>query len=174
MLLIILISCKEKDYTPGLELMFNEQTEKIISVIRYMAKPPEGVTSTEKFDPKYSSYYFDMASRHRLDLYWADPEGVQYFLISRPAHSFYEKRVGIGGKMKFDAHGNLIEYEEIFRTWKMSEDDLSRKALLLFNMMIRGGDLTPYYRLNSTEEYIEFPDDRTYYDKNERTWKVKY
>lgn len=72
-----------------------------------------------------------------------------------------------------DETGKLIEYEEVFRTWKMKEEDLKARGTLLFDSMVNGKDLSPYYRTNSTEEYIEFPDGHSFYDKEERMWRIK-
>jgi hypothetical protein len=154
-------------------LSIKEKDKVLQSIIRYMGKLPENINASEKFDTKHDAYYLDIASRHKFELYFIDKEGTHYFLISRPAPSLYEKRVAIGGKLKLNEQGELMEYEEIFRTWKMSKEDLKVKGLLLFDLMVNQKDLSPYYRSNSIEEYIEFPDEHTYYDKTDRTWKVK-
>ena len=138
-----------------------------------MGKAPENVDKAEIFDRKYDAHYLDIASRYRFDQYYIDDKGTHYFLISRPAPSLYEKRVATGGKLKFDENGKLIEYEEEFRTWKMKDEDLKVRGTLLFDLMVNGKDLSPYYRINSSEEYIEFPDEHNYYDKTERMWKSK-
>jgi hypothetical protein len=170
----ILQSCnRKKDYNPESYLSVKEKDRVLMSIIRYLGKTPENVALTERFDSKYDAHYLDIASRHRFDQYYMDDEGTHYFLISRPAPSLFEKRVATGGKLKFDENGNLIEYEEVFRTWKMEVEDLNAKGFLLFDLMVNGKDLRPYYRKNSLEEYIEFPDDHNYYDKTERIWKVK-
>jgi hypothetical protein len=174
--LIVLICCSchsKKDYSPDTYLSVKEKDKVLQAIIRYMGKASENVNATDRFDSQYDAYYLDIASRHRFDQYYIDPDGVHYFLISRPAPSLYEKRVAIGGKLKLNEQGELVEYEEIFRTWKMKEEDVKVKGPFLFNLMVNKKDLSPYYRVNSTEEFIEFPDEHNYYDKSDRTWKVK-
>lgn len=167
-------SCTTKsDYNPDSHLSVKEKDKVLMTIIRYIGKAPENVDKVEIFDSKYDAHYLDIASRHRFDQYYIDYNGTHYFLISRPAPSLYEKRVATGGKLKFDENGKLIEYEEVFRTWKMKEEDLKVRGTLLFDLMVNGKDLSPYYRINSPEEYIEFPDDNNYYDKAERMWKAK-
>lgn len=143
------------------------------SIIHYMGKAPENVSLAERFDTRHDEYYLDIASRHKFEHYYIDENAIHYYLISRPAPSLYEKRVAIGGKLKLNEQHELVEYEEIFRTWKMKDEDLKVKGLLLFDWMVNQKDLSPYYRANSSEEYIEFPDEHNYYDKTDRAWKVK-
>ncbi|MFN5170574.1 MAG: hypothetical protein ACK5DD_13200 [Cyclobacteriaceae bacterium] len=169
---LIAIGCSgKKDFAPSV-LTPQQQDEKMWKIIRYLAKPPEGLLPMEVFYPQYDSFYRAAQSLHRLDGYYRDGE-VDYFLVSRRAPSIKDKRVATGIRMKFDEQGNLAEYEEVFRTWKMEDEVLKKKSLFLFEIMVSGGDLTRYYTANNSEEYIEFPDARTYFDKAERKWKIK-
>ena len=48
------------------------------------------------------------------------------------------------------------------------------KTKLLFEKYLNDENLTPFYTENSKGEfYIEFPDNNTYYDKNQRKWMSK-
>jgi hypothetical protein len=174
LVLVLLIACGgNKDYKPESWLSSEEQDKLMMSVIRYVGKPPENVGSNEKFDVRYNAYYQQLAGRHKLDMYYLDDEGNEYFLISRAAPSLYEKRVATGGVLRRNESGVLIEYEEKFRTWKMKGDDLARKGAILFEAMTKGHPLSQYQMPLSKEEFIEFPDLRTYYDKSERAWNVR-
>jgi hypothetical protein len=170
----VLVSCGTKsDYKPSTWLTVAEQDQLMMTVIRYVGKPPENVGPEEKFDATYNDYYQQLVGRHRLDKYYVDDEGNQFFLISRDAPSLFGKRVAIGGKMRRSESGVLTEYEEVYRTWKMKEDELSRKGAILFEAMVKQLPLDQYQKPVSTEEFIEFPDPRTYYDKSTRSWKVR-
>lgn len=174
LVLLLAVSCGlKKDYRPESHLSPQEQDKVMMAVIRYVGKAPENVRNEDRFDKKHDGYYQQLAGRHRLDQYFINDDGVHYFLISRAAPSLFEKRVATGGKMKFDADWKLVDYEEVFRTWKMKEEDLAKKGSLLFDTMVTGQSLTPYQIPNTQEEYIEFPDPRTYYDKPTRTWKTR-
>ena len=162
-----------RDYKPESHLSIEEMDKVMTAVIRYLGKPPENVNETEKFDSKYDRHYQELASRHRVDKYFIDGKGYHYFLISRPAPSLFDKRVATGGMMKFSDDWKLTEYEEIFRTWKMKEDNLKEKGLILFDGMVKHESLLPYQAPVATEEYIEFPDTRTYYDKASRSWRTR-
>jgi hypothetical protein len=69
--------------------------------------------------------------------------------------------------------GSLRYYEEVFRTWKMPENVLNERYPVLFDKMVKGESLEPYYSKNKGDQYIEFPDDRFYFDAQTRTWNDK-
>jgi hypothetical protein len=74
--------------------------------------------------------------------------------------------------MRFSEKDSLVEYEEVFRTWKMPKDTLARRGALLFDKMVKGESLAQFLTANSGGiEYIEFPDPYVHYDKQSRTWK---
>lgn len=175
-LLLLLVvgfgGCK-RSYTPADHLSAREQYDFTWRVIRYVGRAPENVTMDERFYKAYDSHYEEQMSLHRLDAYF-ERGGYRYFLISRRAPSLHDKRVATGGKAKFDAEGNLVEYEEVFRTWKMLEPDLIKKGLLLFDKMVKGESLERFLTKNSwPEEYIEFPDELIYFDKAARRWATR-
>jgi hypothetical protein len=144
-----------------------------MKIIRYVTKAPENVTETEKFDRKHDDYYQQRASQCKLEQYYVHGDD-RFFLVSQPAPSLIEKRNATGGKMKFGKSGELVEYEEIFRTWKLVPDTLRRRSHYLFKRMVEGKSLESFLTKNSNGvEYIEFPDDRTEYDKTRRKWATK-
>jgi hypothetical protein len=169
----MLISCTTKDnYDPNKYLNSLDKDKFVSNVIRYSVKAPEGVNDKMKFDPKYNSYYLDKASRAKLERYYP-VNGEIFFLLSQPAPSLTEKRNATGGRAKFSADGNLIQYEEIFRTWKMIPDTLKRRSYLLFDKMVKDESLEPYLTKSAGDQYIEFPDNKVFYDIENRRWSVR-
>ena len=79
-------------------------------------------------------------------------------------------REGIAGKVRYDDKGRLIEYEEIFRTWKMPGDSLNVRGAMLFDRMVKGKDLSLFYSKFQGDKYIEFPDERFSFDKKLKLW----
>lgn len=143
------------------------------SLVRYLGKEPEGLTPGEKFYPAYDSHYVAQLKTLKLEA-WHQKSGENYFLVSRLAPSLMVKRVAAGGRVRFDGNGEIIQYEEIFRTWKLHPDTLTRRSLILFDKMVTGASLTPYQtKFSNGIEFIEFPDERTYFDKLTRSWKSK-
>lgn len=173
-LALFFFSCNKKtSYNPDDHLTAATKDEVMTKVIRYLAKPPENTSDVEKFDKQYDEYYLDKMSRAKLEFYYP-ANGETYFLISQQAPSLYGKRHATGGKFKLNDKGELVDYEEIFRTWKMMPDTLLRRGGMLFDLMVKGESLEPYWTKNSHgEEYVEFPDPHVYYDKTERKWKTK-
>lgn len=166
------ISCK-KDYNPDSHLSPQEQYDQVWKIIRYMARPPENLTFEERFYKGYDPYYEEQMKFHRLDAYFIDEDGTNYFLISRRAPSLKEKRVAIGGRVKFNTKGKVSSYAEVFRTWKLEDKLLIERSILLFDKMVKQESLESYLTKNSKDEYIEFPDDRVFFDTAARQWKTK-
>ena len=173
-LLLLQFSCADKDkYNPDNYLSPKQKDAIITTIVRYSAKKPANVSDKEVFNVKYDSFYLERASQMRFERYFPKDDYF-YFLISQPAASLIEKRHATGGRFKLTDKGELAEYEEIFRTWKMVPDTLQLRSYLLFEKMVEGKPLEQYYTKNAKGvDYIEFPDDRTYYDVRERSWKVK-
>jgi hypothetical protein len=67
----------------------------------------------------------------------------------------------------------LAERSIIFHALKMPPAVVKTRSLFLFDLLVRGESLEPYYSKNKGDQYIEFPDERTYYDKVDRSWKTK-
>jgi hypothetical protein len=169
----VLISCNKKDnYDPDKYLNSLDKDKFVSAVIRYSVKPPEGVNDEMKFDPKYNAYYLDKASRVKLERYYPVKDEI-FFLLSQPAPSLTEKRNATGGLAKFSDDGKLIQYEEVFRTWKMIPDTLKVRSYFLFDKMVKGESLEPYLTKSAGDQYIEFPDDKVFYDVENRRWTVR-
>jgi hypothetical protein len=166
-----LFQCGSNNYDPSEHLNAQQKDELMMTLVRYIAKAPENVKEKEKFRKEHDAYYQQRASQLKLEQYYKDHD-VQYFLISQPAPSLTEKRHATGGKIRIGDEGAIVEYEEVFRTWKMVPDTLIKRSYLLFDKMVKGESLDNYLTKNSMPvEYIEFPDERTYFDKAERRWK---
>ena len=143
------------------------------AMMRYLGKPPEGLTPPERFYPGYDSHYVAQMKLHVIDAWYKDGD-MNYFLVSRSAPSVTKKRVATGGKVIFDEEGKIKEYEEMFRTWRLAPDTLKKRAIILFDKMVKGEPLRFYEtKYSNGLEYIEFPDEVNYFDKEERAWKVK-
>lgn len=172
--LLLTGACRfEHDYTPASHLSPERQDLLMGRIIRYMARTPDGVTPEDRLLREHDKHYDEQQRLHRLDALYTD-DNTHYFLVSRIAPSLVEKRVAIGGKLTVDENFLISYYEEVFRTWKMVPDTLSRRSMFLFDKMVRGEDLLPYCSSHSgNTDYIEFPDERTYFDAERRIWRSK-
>ncbi|MBK9270510.1 MAG: hypothetical protein IPM48_02845 [Saprospiraceae bacterium] len=178
-LLFVVVSCDQTtklDYQPNLYFNLQAQDSILAEIIRYVAPMPKKADHLTKFDSVYDKHYQMQQKLHRLIAIYHSPKlpSQYYLLIKRPASSIYEKYVGIGIMLGLDDQSQLHVYEEKFRTWKMDEASFQKKGMFLFDLMVRGKDLTPYYTKNSKgTEYIEFPDDETNFDVLQRRWISK-
>jgi hypothetical protein len=172
--LFLLAGCAAKEqYDPDKYLSPVEKDSVMNLVIRYVAETPKGVDHVDKFNPRHEKFYKQKISEARLEKFY-EGETHFYFLISQPAPSLTVKRHATGGWFVIDDDGKMSEYREVFRTWKMIPDTLQKRATFLFDKMVQGENLEPYHTRNSNGiEYIEFPDDRVYYDEDSRQWKAK-
>lgn len=173
-LAFLIVTCTtKKKYQVEEHLSPQQQDELLWKIIRYVGRPPEGLTIPERFYPQYDSFYREQKRLLSFDAYYLKGN-VHYFLVSRSAPSLVEKRVATGGRFALNESSVMTEYEEVFRTWKMVPDTLRKRGIFLFDKLVRGEDLQRYYTQNSPSvEYIEFPDQRTYYEKSSRTWKTR-
>ncbi len=168
--------CLKQDisYKPEKYLEPSEQTNFVYSIARYLAKMPERADYENRFESEFDDYYRKMASGHRLEAYFIAETGDHYFLISRHAPSLKPKRVATGGRLRYGPDDStIVYYEEVFRTWKMEEEEMKEKSNLLFDKMVRQEDLSRYYTdETSQEEYIQFPDKTTRYNTEDRRWEL--
>lgn len=155
-----------------LTLNQDEQHNFLLSISRYIGRLPRHGSHENKFESRFDDHYLNVAKEHRLELLHVDSEtGFTYFLATRPAPSLSVKRVAIGGRFISDSQDSLLHYEEIFRTWKLEEADLTAKSSFLFQKMVEGTDLTPWTpEYSGVEEYIEFPNSLITYDPQLRQW----
>lgn len=148
-----------------------QQTEFIGNIIRFAGHLPPNADHQIKFDTIFDDYYSQIAVRHKLEYILIKPSGEHLFLMTRPARSLFEKRVSIAGSVIYNDEGEVIHYQEIFRTWKLPSDELMEKSEKLFDKMVKGEDLTAYYpEFSGSEEYIEFPNKTTFFDTEKRIW----
>jgi|SRR5690554_5786990 len=178
-LLIGIVSCacgqQAVSITPSDYLDQKEQNEFKYSIIRYIDRLPKKATEQTKFDGEFDQEYQNRADHAELLYYYLDKKtGETYFAISKIAPSLTLKKVVTAGKLKKDANGTIIDYEEEFRTWKIDQAELKIVSEMLFNKYITGGDLSPFYTRNANGKFIiEFPDENVSYNKEKRVWISK-
>jgi hypothetical protein len=169
--LILTLSCNNASEHSDKCFSRAEQLSIIRQCVYFSVKLPPGATHETKFNSEFDHYFDVAASEYDLRACVVVPDSTYYFLMTRKARSIWPAREAIGGKLKVNSRLRVEEYEEVFRTWKMTEDSLNARAFELFDLMVNGKDLTPYRSKYKGDRYIEFPDDRFYFDKQDRRWK---
>lgn len=172
-LIVIVCSCGNKNYNPNNHLTVEKRSELTDSLVRYIGVRPENVPVEKRFDPIYSKHFQMVASEARLEYLYVDND--QYYIaISQPAPSLVVKRTITGIRLTWDGKSSIKEYEEVFRTWKMVPDTLTKNSLPLFERMIKGENLDPSKAKGGEKSRlkdVEFPDKYVYFDKVARVWK---
>lgn len=151
---------------PGARLSFQEQEEIKEVAIRYLEKPG-GIQPELRFSAKYDSFYREAVRNYRLDAYQESGE-YQYFVLSKLGAGTPFKRVATVGRMRFIS-GKLEDYEEFCRTKKLSEAELGQFVPPLFELLLVGGTL----RGDQYPTFLDYPNEITYFDKQQRAWKRK-
>jgi len=176
-LLLTLLACTDntnqaEKYNPN-NISPRELDANLWAMIRYLGRPPEGLTPAERFYTAYDSHYVAQMKLFVVEA-WYSKNDVNYFMVSCKAPSLVDKRVATGGKVIFNDMGGIQEYEEVFRTWKMVPDTLKKRSALLFDRMVNGKSLKAYEtKYSNGVEYIEFPDEVVYFEVAERSWNFK-
>lgn len=173
--LLTFVSCsvESEKYSPDRYFSSKDKEALLWIMIRYLGKAPEGVSLDDRFNVSYDSSYLEQMKLMSIDA-WYKNGNTHFFMVSKTAASLVDKRVATGGKLVFEDEGGLKEYEEVFRTWKMVPDTLKKRSMLLFDKMVQNESLKEFEtRYSQGVDYIEFPDESTYYDRKERAWKIK-
>lgn len=160
------------DYAADRTLLGAEQADLLSEISRYVGRLPRHGTHQTKFEARFDEHYAVVAAEHRIDLaHVREADGTLHVMVSRIAPSLHIKRVGIGIAIRRDTDGRITHYEEVFRTWRMTEEELAIKGGMLFHRMVAGLDLAPYLPETSGGiEYIEFPNQHTHFDIDQRQW----
>lgn len=172
---LLLSACSNfGSYEPTKSLTTAQQDSFKYEISRYIGHMPKRAKLNTRFAAEFDGDYQQAAKNHQLDKYYENPkDGYTYFEVSRIAPSLHEKYVATGGRLKRDDQGKIIDYEEIYRTWKMERTDLEKKTVIFFDKMVKGEDLSSYQTANIGDtEHIEFPDHQTYFNKENRRWEM--
>ena len=171
---VILFSCSTpstKEYNASRHFTEAQCAELLMKLIPYSAKLPNGYNYTQRFDKALDTFYVEEIKKYKLEKYYfSENDSTHYFLVSRVAPSLYEKRIAIAGKYKINNRGDITNYEEAFWTFKMKLPELEQKSEVLFNDYVSGNDLSKYLPGKTNDEWIEFPDAHSYYNKTEKRW----
>jgi len=174
-LFISLISCSQNQsdkYSATYLLNEDEQQLFVYDIIRYAGKLVSKASHESKFNQEFDMDYWSLAREHSLDFIHIDNNTNRtYFSVSRIAPSIHIRKVSVGGYIVRDENREIVEYVEVFRTWKMPVDELSNKTAVLFELLVNGKDMSKYMPDNAYgHEYIEFPNATTYFDSDKRLW----
>lgn len=169
---LITVSCSPISYRADKHLNDEEKTKVIAKIIRYLGNIPSGANYETRFDEAYDDHY-NLEREHYELIHFYPKKNTYYiyFSVIRKASGIDEKYVGTAGKFRYEK-GTVKMYEDVFQTWKMEKTELLEKLDMLFERMIYGRDLKPYYPENSDgDQFIEFPNERVSFNKKKAIWE---
>lgn len=175
LMLIVLVSCNNKSYdiNPKSYLTTEETDSFKYEIIRYVDRLARKASHATKFNAEFDNYYKTKTQDLDLAYYYKDSDTI-YFAVTKIAPSIKLKKVATAGKIVKGKSGDIAYYEETFRTYKMEVPILLEKTEVMFLDLIQQKDVKKYeYANTKPEEFIEFPDEYTYYDSSKKIWVSK-
>jgi hypothetical protein len=166
-----LFSCNPKDQFKADDRFSPSERDSLLAdMITFVYTLPSNATPEARFDKKFRPYYVSQLRKFRFDKYHDAANGLGYFYLIRPARSAEGSLRGVGGKIRLDEHQKIISFEEIFNTPPSDLNTLRERGERLFKEMIKKGNVNDYL---SHPDYIEWPDDKTFYDTVMHQWTSK-
>lgn len=162
--------CSSTDSKYQIETYFDKATQDTLmaDIITNIYKVPRGVDPKKKSDPEFRNLYVNQIPLFQFVYYYIDPNNsTHYFYLIRPARNEKGHKRGVLGKFKLDDNLKFIDFEEISVTPMLPEEKILENGEFLWNDLMYFGNVDRYF-LN--KQFIEFPDERTRYDKVKREW----
>ena len=167
--LVFLLSCKRK-YEVKEYYSQAEQDTLLADIITYVYNKPGYSDWQTRFLPKYRKYYVSHLKDFQFHRYFIDENNTHHFYLIRPARGPQGNIRGVGGTFKRDQEGKIYAFKELFNTPIATREQLEIRGAELFKWMIVNGNVNAYLK---NPDYIEWPDNMTYYDTIQHEWLVK-
>ena len=173
--LLVCISCdqhkSEEKYKVKNYFTDTQRDSLLVTLVPYFADMLVGMEYKDRFDSTSREKFKKILFNWSFERYYIDKDSNCYFIISELAPSAkVDDKIAIGGRYKLTSDGKIVQYEELFNTYKMPPEKLSKTSDLLMDEMVsKNGDVSKYI---GDGETIEFPDAHVCYDKEKLKWKV--
>lgn len=142
------------------------QKELLTDLIVRIYKRPPGSSKETRFEDQFRNWYVDKLPQfdwmaHKYD------NGTHFFLIKRPARNIHQHVRTVGGIFQLNENNEITYFQEVFNTPMLPENEARVKGAIIFNNWMETGSIEKYY---NQQEFIEFPNYRTYYNLNTMEW----
>lgn len=164
-----ILACKDK-YDADSYFENQSKDSLLADIITYIYVRPQYAEWNTRFDARFRKYYVSQLGKFNFEKYYRDDQGIHYYYIIRPARSSQGNIRGVGGKFTLDENGKINSFKEIFNTPVASLSELQQRGKELFLKMIKDGNVDDYLK---HPDYIEWPNDLTYYDTLRHEWLAK-
>lgn len=166
----LVAACSGSKDKYSIDAYYDKETQEIIltNAIILIYKTPKGVRKEEKHNPEFRSLYKKVQHEFKWVYYYIDDQGYNYFYMVRPAKNAKGHVRGVAGKFKLADDLSLLEFEEIFNTPMLPEEEVLSKGEYLWQDLMYYDNVDRYF-LN--KGFIEFPDERCRYDFEKKEWR---
>lgn len=168
-LLPALLCCKTStEYKIDIYFDKESQDSLLVNMVTYIGRKPRTADFETRHDPVHRRFYILQANEFKFHYYHVSPDSIHYYYLIRPARSTTGNLRGVGGRFKIRQDLSLYEFEELFNTPVLPEEELITRGRSLFMEMIYSGNVDKYLE---NKDYIEWPDERLKYDKIKNEWR---
>jgi len=131
---------------------------------------PAGSSVVTRFESRFRNWYVEQLPRFEWMAHQYNNDN-HFFLIKRPARNIHGHIRTVGGIFRLNEKNEISYFQEVFNTPMLPENEARVKGALIFNNWMETGSIEKYY-LN--EHFIEFPDERTYYNTSSLEWSYDF
>ncbi|TVP45830.1 MAG: hypothetical protein EA341_14825 [Mongoliibacter sp.] len=167
---LIFTSCKDQEKKFNIENFYgqSEQDTLMANIITHIYKVPRGADPKRKHDLEYRSLYVSQIPLFEFIHFHIEPEdSLHFFYLIRPARNERGYKRGVLGQFKVDENFKLLDFKEVAVTPMLPREEILEKGDYLWKDLMYYKHVDRYY-LN--KEFVEFPDERTRYDKTKHEW----
>ncbi len=162
-----LTSCADQKYDINQYYDTASQDTLMTNIIISSYKTPRGVRKEDRFNPEFRDLYVKQLPLFDFIFFHVDDAGVHYFYMLRPARNVDNRKRGVGGRFRTNENLELIDFEELFVTPMIPEEDVQTRGKYLWDDLMHFGHVDRYL-LNM--DYVEFPNKGVRYDMELKEW----
>jgi hypothetical protein len=140
----------------------------LANMVTFIYKRPTVAINRDRTDPEFRAYYVGHARSFTPLFLHMTPDSMHWFYVIRPARSVEGDKRGVGGRFRTNQALEMVEFEEIFNTRILPEQELIEQGAILFEEMVNTGNVDAYLE---NKELIEWPDGRLFYSLEKREWR---
>lgn len=168
------LSCTNKanQYAPLNSLKESTKDSVLLDLIVYTDEhTPDSINTDNRFEEKNKTFFETLTSKYSFKYLTKDADGKYKYFVYKKARGTEDLMVGLAGTFVLSKENRITELTEAFRMWRMTEDELNKKGLEVYEAFVENKPLKQY--MNSEEKhYIEFPNEHVAYDAAKHEWKI--
>ena len=165
---IALISFSCTDYSPEQYKTSTELYDLLTRISAYTEKKPRHISYADRFNTEHRAYYERVARNlnSRIEQLYVSDSLHYFLLIKNEAKSLYQEKRAIGGIFKLE-NDSITEMDIQFITPMLVEEELTKKASVLYKSMVKNKNMDTYF---GNHGYMEWPNPNVSYDKLTNRW----